>query len=363
MTSPADLFPYPDLTTLPTDRKPTLQDVRLLKKQINANAMAVTSARGGGAHGHLALVKTPAQYLQIAGAAWTDPVHPGAAPNIPAGATGPQITEINRQFKADLDEFMQYKATQAALRNCLTTAIPSTYIDILADEEFEYANVTPSAIITHMNDNYGEVTADDLTDNIKDLQAQWSPSQPLEDLWKQVRRCQAFALAHDPITDMTAMREIMTNLENSGVFTEALKDWRAKSEADKTLPNMRTHFNKADKERLRAMTTKEAGYANAIIDTTSGKENKAPDLSSTGPHGLYYCWTHGLTKNSKHTSQTCSNKSHGHQTNATIYNMLGGNNRIQRAKNERPIYKPPQRPANVVAAYNATTTQVTSEAP
>jgi hypothetical protein len=204
-TNPADLFPYSELTLLPTaDRKPNLQGIRLLQRQINANAMAIPSSRGGGAHGHLALCMSPPDYLALTNVAWQAPVHPGQAPVIPNGATGPQITEINRQYKANMEEFTLLKSTEAALRKCLINTTPATYIDILANEIFEYANVTPAAIIEHMQTTYGQVTLDDLAANMEDLKRSWHPDQPLEDLWKQLRRCQAFALPHDPISDATA---------------------------------------------------------------------------------------------------------------------------------------------------------------
>jgi hypothetical protein len=361
-TNPFDLFPYPELTLLSTDRKPHLQDVRLLRRQINANAMAISSPRGGGAHGHLSICMPPADYLALTGVAWDVPAHPGPAPLIPAGSTGPQITEINRQYKADLDEFVLLKATEAALRKCLITAIPSTYIDILADDIFEYANVSPAAIIAHMQTTYGQITLDDLADNMTDLKRPWHPDQPLEDLWKQLRRCQAFALPHDPISDATTIREAIINLENSGVFIDALKEWRRRAPDTQTFANLHVDFNRADKERRRQLTTRDSGYANLATN----KENtptfvvasKSPGTmppTTTTATGLFYCWSHGLGRNPKHTSATCSNKATGHCLDATLYNMKGGNNRIHRIQNERAVFQPTHRPTRLTANSAATT--------
>ena len=47
---------------------------------------------------------------------------------------------------------------------------------------------------------------------------------------------------------------------------------------------------------------------------------------------MYYCWTHGLGKNRKHTSATCNNKAEGHKDEATADNMMGGNNKIMSAR-------------------------------
>jgi len=305
--------------------------------------MAVTSTRGGAAHGHLALVMEDAEYATISAIPWINPVHPGLAPVIPPGATGPQITEINRQYKADLDEFLLFKATEAALRKCLIQAIPATYIDILADELLEYANVSPSAILHHLTTTYGQVTIDDMAANMQELKRQWHPDQPLEDLWKQIRRCQAFAAGHDNISEQTAIREAVINLEKSGVFHDALKDWRRRPDAEQTMANLQADFNRADKERRRSMTSQDAGFANAATTVAApppphhavDKENSTP----LATRGLFYCWSHGLGRNHTHTSKTCSNKSPGHRDDATLMNMQGGNNRIHCAKGEMPIYK------------------------
>ena len=38
-----------------------------------------------------------------------------------------------------------------------------------------------------------------------------------------------------------------------------------------------------------------------------------------------YCWTHGMTNNPSHTSQTCRNPAPGHQPGATLNNTMNGN--------------------------------------
>ena len=71
--------------------------------------------------------------------------------------------------------------------------------------------------------------------------------------------------------------------------------------------------------------------------------NITPNQSMTCTH---YCWTHGLGRDPNHTSQTCTRQAHGHCTNATLDNMMGGNASIRRARGERAVYRPPQRNQN-----------------
>ena len=54
------LFEYPDLSLI--HGEPTYKSLRVLTNQLKANARSVHTTLGGGQHGHLGLVLTPAQY-------------------------------------------------------------------------------------------------------------------------------------------------------------------------------------------------------------------------------------------------------------------------------------------------------------
>jgi hypothetical protein len=60
------------------------------------------------------------------------------------------------------------------------------------------------------------------------------------------------------------VRAAITNLESSGVFTDAIRDWRKLYNIDHTMDNMISHFQKADAERQRQLTTKTAGYHSTL---------------------------------------------------------------------------------------------------
>ena len=166
---------------------------------------------------------------------------------------------------------------------------------------------------------------------------QWDPTQPLEDLWNQIRECRVYAEPHDPITEPTAIRAAVTNLTDSGVFTDALKDWRKRPPAQHTWNNLVNDFNLADKERRRNLTSNDAGFAN--------KASTQPPVNLEIP-GMYYCWSHGLSTNKSHTSATCSFPSLGHDKTAMVFDMKGGCCLIRRRKGERAIYRRPPRPGD-----------------
>jgi hypothetical protein len=94
---PITLFPHPELTPIAADEVPTFANLKIIHRQINANAMAITSARGGGHYGHLALVVPAATYMALPNAAaWVQPGNPGPIPGMAVGATAAQIAEAGR---------------------------------------------------------------------------------------------------------------------------------------------------------------------------------------------------------------------------------------------------------------------------
>jgi len=118
--------------------------------------------------------------------------------------------------------------------------------------------------------------------------------------------------------------------------------WRTRPAANKTFPEFCVYFTAKNKDRLRKLTTSQAGFhgANAAIAavTTSPSAAAKPVTLMSSQHtaivttndgsSMYYCWTHGLGFNKTHTSATCSNPATGHCLDATVKNMQGGNTNI-----------------------------------
>jgi hypothetical protein len=227
------LFPHQTLTTV--QGKPTPQALQRLKKELIANAMSVHSTRGGGLHGHLALILSDYDYELISGQPFDHPAHPGPAPAHAPNATYVQIYSTDRAYNRALHEFETYNNTKNSLLALILAAVESDYYTMLNDPFFGYASVTPRELFNHLHDTYGTISTKDLEKNREVLQ---KPPPPA------------------PTTTDSAVR-----IDN-------------------------------------------------VID-------------------MYYCWTHGLGRNRKHTSKSCKNPARGHQYNATILDIKGGCRTIQ----------------------------------
>ena len=183
----------------------------------------------------------------------------------------------------------------------------------------------------------------------------WTTDMPLEKLFAQVHLCRQFAKEHDPITELTGLRAITKQLAGTGEFELALQNWYLKAKAEKTLAAAQAYFTVIDKARLRNVTSKDAGYhsANSTTFTPTNQKRKTGEAmppttpgagTSTGPNEvMYYCWSHGLSKSSAHTSPSCRVPAPGHVRTATAGNMQGGCSQINRQRGERTIYQRPER--------------------
>jgi len=241
-----------ECTKLSASTAPTHSTLAILHKQLNTYAAGITSSRGGGNHGHLALVYNDAKYLALTQVAFIAPVHPGPTP-IP-GATGPIITENNRLHAAALIDHKLYKDTEATIKRMILAAVPITFIGELEDNELGFATVTPQEILQHLDTNYGKVTHADLSKNKARMNQPWSADQTIKDLWTQISTAKAYTATHNPITEADTVMAATNNLQASGLFADDRKTWRNKPLDDQNWLNLKEHFNQANTNRLQMLT-------------------------------------------------------------------------------------------------------------
>jgi hypothetical protein len=162
----------------------------------------------------------------------------------------------------------------------------------------------------------------------------------IESVIANTNYCAQFAAAgDDAISNANKVRLTLKAVEKSGVLKDAITDWRKKPAAERTWANLPAHLVTYNKERTCKITATQAGFNSANATTQQQRSNAPPPQNSAnvGNVKLYYCFTHGLGKNPDHTSLTCTNPCPEHKKEATVDNMMGGNNTICRCHNERSI--------------------------
>ena len=323
-------FPHPVLT--PFTGKPTPAALTVFYRELNANAISLTTLLGDGLLGYLILTVGPAAYTLAAGQAFVVPVYPGAEPaDLPLNATAAQIAEALRVHTAAVKATTAYNNMEATLKAQIIAATPDIFIKALKHNAYSYAQVTAFQLITHLKDTYGTITSKDLKLNTDTMKRDWDTTDPPEVLWAQLDDGQTFAAGMDPISDTTKTAIGISIFERTGVFQEPLVRWGRKPIAEQTYANLQEFFEEANRERLATSTTADAGYHGANL---ANANDQAP-----GPGNgvlIHYCWTHGGGTDPNHTSANCRHRAANHNPLATAGNMLGGLNEIRRRNGERP---------------------------
>jgi hypothetical protein len=334
-------FNFPFETLTPIEGKPTNTTLQLLQRQLYTNARAVDSPRGGGTHGHMAMLLGDAEYLARTGVPFLVPVHPGAAPDAAVGATAAQIAEAIRVYNQTLADVTLYNRLSAALTAQILTAVNASFLSALEDPDFGFSDVTPRAMLEHLRTEYGTMTPEELERNRAALSDPWNLDDPIEDLWAKIANIQRVAaLGHVPIPNITVITLTLAMLEKTGLLATTTEKFRLRPIDDWTLATFKAEFKLGNQERVRKLTAGTAGFhgahqaivttpvstaAVAVVTPTSAP---APVHVSIDGGKMYYCWTHGLGTHRNHTSATCNHKAEGHRDDATAFKMKGGNNTI-----------------------------------
>lgn len=380
-------FPHP--TVDPIQGLPTFATLSKLQRTLSANAAAIHSKLGTGRHGHLALTVSANTYLAETGALWRPPVNPENQPDIPRNASAEVIATIERTHKINERVWERYNNVDQALKQQLIGAVEPMYIQARAHRTFGFATVTTLELLDHLFAVYGKITARDLDANHERLRKAFDPSQAMEVLVDQVEDAVAFAKAAEtPYTDPMVVSTAFTILQNTGVYPDAIREWKRKEANDRTWANFKLHFAAAHEEYRDSFdTAQSAGYHTAnhaqqelqqqmlahlatvatsdsaaiaqlqqhnhtlhtellatntrleqalaaitTIAATQRPNKRAAPTASTAPppkqpklcSNTNYCWTHGWWINDDHTSASCTKPAAGHQTTATRNDTKGG---------------------------------------
>jgi hypothetical protein len=255
--------------------------------------MAVHSTKGNGLSGLLALTVPPEKYLQVSGGI------PFEAPKKPANSLGltnnPSAAAVALATRAKdkaKEEWMIYNLTLKALRQQLLKAVPRRWISELADDETDFAGVPPLAILTLLWEKHGKISQTMLADNLASLSKEWTPTEPMTNLWEHVKKCTDFATrGKEPIHQVIVLRAILGTLEATGEFTLDIRNWRKLLEKEKTVINIQSFFEKANESRLENTTTATKGYT---CHAEQERDQKRKFEPCTTLQQMKYCWSDGL---------------------------------------------------------------------
>jgi hypothetical protein len=149
----------------------------------------------------------------------------GPSPTHAIGATGPQITETNREYSETQRLFKLYDNVDKALRNQLIKTTPLMYLEAIADPTTGFGNTGALQLLSNLKDRYGTIDNKALDDNLDHMKTPWRPPTPIEQLFKQIENGHKFANdGSDPLSDRQLVRVAYNIINDTGHFALATCD-------------------------------------------------------------------------------------------------------------------------------------------
>jgi hypothetical protein len=186
-------FPYSYLPKVTGE--PTFEDLKVIRRLLNANAVSVSSYVGGGRHGHLGIIMTNEEYFAIAADVFLVPNNPGASPEVVAGMTAAVIAELTRLHREEKQVYRTYHNVDQAIKKLILEAFEDAYLNALSNELVGYANCTSLDLLTNLLMFYAMIAPTELTQNYERLNTPYDPNQPNETLFQHIQDARAFAVA------------------------------------------------------------------------------------------------------------------------------------------------------------------------
>jgi hypothetical protein len=213
-------FPH---STLPkVTGEPTFEDLKIIHRLINANAMSVFSYGGGGQNGHLGIIMTNVKDFAVATDAFLPPKNPVPAATIVAGMMGVQIAEMVRLHIAVKSIYRTYKNVDISFKKMIIDAFEDQYLNALSDKIVGYVNCTSLQLLTHLLTYYAMIAPTELTQNYERSKTPYDPNQTIENLFQQLQDSRAFAVAGGKsYGDVMVVNVAFTLVFNTGLFPDA----------------------------------------------------------------------------------------------------------------------------------------------
>jgi hypothetical protein len=186
-------FPHSSLPKVTGE--PSFEDLKVIRRLLNTNAMSVASYEGGGCHGHLGIIMTNKEYFAIAVDVFPVPTNPGPSAVVVTGMTAAVIAETTRLHREATQVYRTYHNVDQAIKKLIIESFDDIYLNALSDEIVGYANCTSLQLLTHLLTYYTMIAPTELTQKYERLNTPYDPNQPIESLFQKIQDARDFAVA------------------------------------------------------------------------------------------------------------------------------------------------------------------------
>ena len=248
-----NIFEHPELTRIVGE--PTTAMLITLQAEIRDNAQAVPSVLGGGSHGHLGLVCSPAAYRALIPGvdAYARPINPGPLALIPDNLTQYQIAQARDEHAEATRVFREVLGVERAIIQQIVAAVEPKYLRALRQPGTHRLQRTIPEILEHLFETYGDVTPQDLRElTLRVETLSFAPSEPVDTIFAEIDDLASIAeIANSPITANQKINMAYILFQKTQVYKSALTRWDEKPSYDKDWDTFKLHFRTAYKSLRR----------------------------------------------------------------------------------------------------------------
>jgi hypothetical protein len=272
-------FPHSSLPKVTGE--PTFEDLKVIRRLLNTNAMSVASYEGGGRHGHLGIIMTNEEYFAISVDVFPVPANPGPSAAVVAGMTAAVIAETTRLHREATQVYHTYHNVDHAIKKLIIEAFDDAYLNALSDEIVGYANCTSLQILTHLLTYCDMIAPTELTQNYERLNTPYDPNQPIETLFQQIQDARAFTVPGGQHYGAAMIVNVAYTLVfNTGFFLDACRAWQSRAIAAKTWAQFKIDSATAPHEfRLTNQTAHQSGFHSANMMIEQGRDDSMQETA------------------------------------------------------------------------------------
>ena len=147
------------------------------------------------------------------------------------------------QHATNIQIFKEYNGTDKAFKQQVIRAVNKMYIRTLAHLITGFENVTTKRILTPLYANYGRLIPADLQANDTRMRTQYNSNKPIETIFVQVKDAVTLAAAvQAPYSNSHIVAISYTLIFNTGLFTDACRDWQRRPVNEHNWVNFKVDF-------------------------------------------------------------------------------------------------------------------------
>ena len=221
--------------------EPTYETLHHLKNELKSNVCSVTTTLGGGNHGYLVMILTPAEYCRIAPNdpfAW--PPNPGVLVPNPNG-TAAQIASAENDHRFTKKLYLETLLIKRTFIQQIIEAINTKYLAALRNPVIGHITPLVPTILDFLHNNYGCITPQKLDDKTITVKTMiYDLPQPIDIIFNSIDDLVEYTrAAEEELTQSQTINLALVILNRQRIFKDDIRAWKRTNQAYKTWDNFK----------------------------------------------------------------------------------------------------------------------------